>query len=115
MKRMLLPFLVQQAASPVLQKTLTVPAVRRCFHISCYLRDRIWINDWNGLILTDTTTGKSLITGLDARHIGGTGIHSVNSKRELVYIDKQFNINKYSLTKKMKETIIECGNSSWEV
>lgn len=92
--------LLQQAASPVLQKTLTVQGVRRCFHISCYLRDRIWINDWNGLILTDTTTGKSLITGLDARHIGGTGIHSVNSKRELVYIDKQFNINKYSLTKK---------------
>lgn len=56
-----------------------------------------------------------MITRLDARHIGGTGIHSVNSKRELVYIDKQFNINKYSLKKKKKETIIECGNSSWEV
>ncbi|XP_078312238.1 uncharacterized protein LOC144618964 [Crassostrea virginica] len=88
-------------SSPVLQKSLSVKGVY-CSHISCVTPDRVWVSNINNLILTDTATVKQLHSVEDSLD-SGTGKHTVNCDSELIYIDKDKNINK--LSSDMKTTI----------
>ncbi|XP_078312195.1 uncharacterized protein LOC144618947 [Crassostrea virginica] len=101
-------------SSPVLQKSLSVTGVEYCGHISCVTPDQVWVSDQNNLILTDTATGKQLhrlAHSLDS----WTGIHTaaVNSVSELIYIDKDRNINKLSSDMKTTATLIKHTDTTW--
>nr|XP_022337264.1 uncharacterized protein LOC111133296 isoform X1 [Crassostrea virginica] len=65
-------------------------------------------SDRGHLILTDTATGKKLPQpiGFAPKYLG-IGIHTVNIDSELIYIDKDLNINKLSSDKKTTATLIK--------
>uniref|UniRef100_K1Q7V4 Tripartite motif-containing protein 3 n=1 Tax=Magallana gigas TaxID=29159 RepID=K1Q7V4_MAGGI len=94
--------------------SLTVTDVRLCYHISCVTSDRVWISDdIKNLILTDTT-GVSLHGVGDLCSDLYGGLHTVNSESELIYIDRNYNINKLSKDMKTTTTFIERTDSTWE-
>ncbi|XP_065932397.1 uncharacterized protein [Magallana gigas] len=94
-------------------QSLTVPGVDFCYHISCVTSDRVWVSDYrNNLMLTDTT-GVPLHRVEDSRS-GLYGLHTVNSESELIYIDRNYNINKLSKDMKTTTTFIERTDYTWE-
>ncbi|XP_078312224.1 uncharacterized protein LOC144618953 [Crassostrea virginica] len=99
-------------SSPVLQKSLSMTGVQYCFHISCVTPDRDWVSDLNYIILTDTTTGKELHSVTHS--LNSLGIHTVNCDSELIYIDKDKNINKLSSDMKTTKTLIKHTDTTWE-
>nr|XP_022337250.1 uncharacterized protein LOC111133289 [Crassostrea virginica] len=98
-------------SSPVLQKSLSVTDVY-CSNISCVTPDRVWVSDGDNLILSDTATGKQLHS---VEHLlySRTGIHTVNCDSELIYIDKDRNINKLSSDMKTTTTLIKHTDTTW--
>ncbi|XP_065932382.1 uncharacterized protein [Magallana gigas] len=94
-----------------LHQSLTVPGVDGCDHISCVTSDRVWVSDLNNLMLTDTT-GVPLHRVKDSW--SGYGLHTVNSESELIYLDRNDNINKLSKDMKTTTTFIERTDSTWE-
>ncbi|XP_065932193.1 uncharacterized protein [Magallana gigas] len=94
-------------------QSLTLTGVGGCFHISCVTSDRVWVSDHrNNLMLTDTT-GVPLHRVEDSCSDLYTGIHTVNSESELIYIDDDYNINKLSKDMKTTTTFIERTDSTW--
>nr|XP_034321828.1 uncharacterized protein LOC105317460 [Crassostrea gigas] len=91
-------------------QSLTVTGVKECFHISFVTSDRVWVSDWDKLILIDTT-GVPLHCVEDS--CNGNGFHTVNSESELIYIDRKRNINKMSKDVKTTTTFIERRDSRW--
>nr|XP_034309359.1 uncharacterized protein LOC117683694 [Crassostrea gigas] len=103
--------LLKLTYAPELHQSLTVTGVVRCYHISCVTSDRVWVSDKYNLILTDTT-GVHLHRVKDS--FSGGGSHTVNSEGELIYIDRNYNINKLSKDMKTTTTFIERTDSTWE-
>nr|XP_034310377.1 uncharacterized protein LOC109620626 [Crassostrea gigas] len=104
--------LLKLTSVPELHQSLTVTGVNHCYHISCVTSDGLWVSDReNNLILTDTT-------GVPLHRVGdscsGNGLHTVNSESELIYIDRNYNINKLSKDMKTTSTFIERTDSTWE-
>nr|XP_034320718.1 uncharacterized protein LOC105326507 isoform X1 [Crassostrea gigas]XP_034320719.1 uncharacterized protein LOC105326507 isoform X1 [Crassostrea gigas]XP_034320720.1 uncharacterized protein LOC105326507 isoform X1 [Crassostrea gigas] len=91
-------------------QSLTVTGVDRCLHISCVASDRVWVSDWKNLILTDPA-GVPLHRMEDS--YSGVGSHTVKSESELIYIDRNYNINKLSKDMKTTTTFIESTDSTW--
>ena len=99
-------------SSPVLQKSLTVTGVDDFNHISCVTQDQLWVSDWNTLNLIDTSTGDTTQSLEDV--LGSVkGKHTVNSNRELIYIDKNYNISKLSDDMKTTTILIDNPDPSW--
>ncbi|XP_034319617.2 uncharacterized protein [Magallana gigas] len=95
------------------EQSLTVTGVDRCYHISCVTSDRVWVSDdENNLILTDTT-GVPLHRVKDSCNYLYGGLHTVNSESELIYIDRNYNINKLSKDMKTTATLIKRTDSTW--
>ncbi|XP_078311948.1 uncharacterized protein LOC144618868 [Crassostrea virginica] len=99
-------------SSPVVQKSLSVTGVERCGHISCVTPDRVWVNDLDNLILTDTATGKQLHR-VEHSLGSGTGKHTVNCEGELIYIDNECNIIKLCNDMKTTTTLIKHTDTTW--
>ncbi|XP_052680950.1 uncharacterized protein LOC128161660 [Crassostrea angulata] len=95
--------LLKLMSPPELLHSLTVTGVDRCDHISCVTSDRVWVSDWNNLILTDIT-GVPLHRVKDSCR--GVGLHTVNSESELIYKDRKYNIKKRSEDMKTTKTLI---------
>ncbi|XP_052683884.1 tripartite motif-containing protein 2-like [Crassostrea angulata] len=104
--------LLKLMSPPVLLPSLTVTGVYRCYHISCVTSDRVWVSDWYNIILTDTT-GVPLHRVEDSCCDLYNGLHTVNSESELIYIDRNYNINKLSKDMKTTTTFIERTYSTW--
>nr|XP_034309354.1 uncharacterized protein LOC117683692 [Crassostrea gigas] len=104
--------LLKLVSPPKLLHSLTVTGVVRCYHISCVTSDRVWVSDYrNNIILTDKT-------GVPLHHVEDSlsdisGLHTVNSESELIYIDRNYNINKLSKDMKTTTTFIERTDSTW--
>eukprot|EP00105_Crassostrea_gigas_P043450 XP_019927598.1 PREDICTED: uncharacterized protein LOC105340005 isoform X3 [Crassostrea gigas] len=103
--------LLKLTSGAELHQSLTLTGVDRCSHISCVTSDRVWVCDTYNLMLTDTT-------GVPLHHVedlwsGLFGIHTVNSESELIYIDRNDNINKLSKDMKTTTTFIERTDSTW--
>ena len=111
-KRQGLEDLLTLLSSPVVQKSLSVTGVENCLHISCVTPDRVWVSDINNLIFTDTATVKQLHSVKDPLD-SWTGIHTVNCFSELIYIDKDKNINKLSSNMKTATTLIKHIDTTW--
>ncbi|XP_052681678.1 uncharacterized protein LOC128162487 [Crassostrea angulata] len=104
--------LLKLMSPPELLHSLTVTGVDCCEHISCVTSDRVWISDYrNNLMLTDTT-GVPLHHVDSCRGLYG-GSHTVNSESELIYIERNENINKLSKDMKTTTTFIERTDSTW--
>nr|XP_022287961.1 uncharacterized protein LOC111100406 isoform X3 [Crassostrea virginica] len=99
-------------SSPVVQKSLSVTGVESCDHISCVTPDRVWVSDYNNLILTDTATGKQLHS-VENSLGSGTGIHTVNCEGELIYIDEEHNIIKLCNDMETTTTLIKHTDTTW--
>uniref|UniRef100_K1PFM4 Tripartite motif-containing protein 2 n=1 Tax=Magallana gigas TaxID=29159 RepID=K1PFM4_MAGGI len=107
--------LLKLMSPPELLPSLTLTGVRRCYHISCVTSDRVWVSDGHNLVLTDTT-GVPLHRVEDSWSgdiFTGNGLHTVNSESELIYIDRNYNINKLSKDMKTTTTFIERTDSTW--
>ncbi|XP_065937594.1 uncharacterized protein [Magallana gigas] len=104
--------LLKLTSGAELHQSLTLTGVDHCLHISCVTSDRVWVSDYNNLMLTDTT-GVPLHRVEDSWS-GLSGLHTVNSESELIYIDRNFiNINKLSKDMKTTTTFIEITGSTW--
>ncbi|XP_065929650.1 uncharacterized protein [Magallana gigas] len=106
--------LLKLMSPPELLHAITVTDVHHCFHISCVTSDRVWVSDWRiNPILTDTT-GVTLHRVEDScSDLFGTGLHTVNSESELIYIDRNYNINKLSKDMNTTTTFIKRTDSTW--
>uniref|UniRef100_K1RC17 Tripartite motif-containing protein 3 n=1 Tax=Magallana gigas TaxID=29159 RepID=K1RC17_MAGGI len=103
--------LMKLTSGPEFHQSLTVTGVYGCVHISCVTSDRVWVSDdANNLMLTDTT-------GVPLHRVknscSGRGLHTVNSDSELIYIDRNYNINKLSKDMKTTTTFIERTDYTW--
>lgn len=95
--------------SPEFHQSLTVKDVEQCDHISCDTPERVWVSDGEQFILTNTS-GETLnrlfdLGGVFLNHLFvfspvqekhfsfGSGLHSLNSENELIYIDRIGHIN----------------------
>ncbi|XP_061194055.1 uncharacterized protein LOC133202278 [Saccostrea echinata] len=95
----------------VLQKSVTVTGVSRVCHITRVSSDRVWISDGDNLILTNTAGDKlHHLTDIDSY----SGVHTVNCDGDLIYIDRQGNINKLSTENTVKTPLIKYNTATWE-
>ncbi|XP_062594198.1 uncharacterized protein LOC134255694 [Saccostrea cucullata] len=94
----------------VYQKSVTVSGVSRCYHISRVTSDRVWISDTKGNLILTNTKGEELDHVTDRG--SDDGGHTVDSNGDLIYIDRNYNINKLSTENKDKTTIIKY-NKPW--
>ncbi|XP_062569753.1 uncharacterized protein LOC134231798 [Saccostrea cucullata] len=81
-------------------------------HISFVTSDRRWVSDGRSLILT-SSKGNNLFHVFDVSEYYNVGVHTVNSEGELIYIDKDWNINKLSADNTTKSTLIK-RTELWE-
>ncbi|XP_065932147.1 uncharacterized protein [Magallana gigas] len=103
--------LLKLTSGAELHQSLTLTGVNGCIHISCVTPDRVWVSGWDNLMLTDTT-GVPLHRVEDSLS-DLSGLHTVNSESELIYIDRNYNINKLSKDMKTTTTFIERTDSTW--
>nr|XP_034310546.1 uncharacterized protein LOC117684057 [Crassostrea gigas] len=104
--------LLKLMSGAVFHQSLTLTGVGRCYHISCLTSDRVWVSYRNILMLTDTT-GVPLRRVKDSWNGDIIGLHTVNSEGELIYIDKNYNINKLSKNMKTTTTFIKRTDYTW--
>ena len=88
--------LLKLMPSALLQKSLTLKDVDDCLHISCVSTDRVWVSDGNNFVLTNTTSGDTLYTVDDSISYSWRGLHTVNNKLEVLYINKDYHVNRIS-------------------
>lgn len=102
--------LLKTMNSPDLHQSLIVKDLHRCVHITNLTSDRVWISHKNNLVLTNAT-GDTLHQRNDL--CIGNGVHTGNNECELIYIDKDFNINKLSIDMKTPAKFLKTQNSTW--
>nr|XP_034319380.1 uncharacterized protein LOC117687243 [Crassostrea gigas] len=106
--------LLKLLPSPELLHSITLTSVDGCRHISCVTSDQAWVSDVYKLILTDTADVflhcvQDFLDSFFCR-----GLHTVNNESELIYIDKNYNINKLSKDMKTATTFIKKTGSTWK-
>lgn len=91
---------------PDLFQSFTVTNVRQINHLffSCITSDRVWVSDDRNNIILTNKKGDILHRMEDV--INGHGVHTVNSESELIYIDRNHNINKLSVDLETSITVI---------
>jgi hypothetical protein len=97
---------VKLMSTPVQHASVCVTGVNDVWHISRVTSNRVWVNSYHNLILTDTT-GVTIhrVTGIPS--LWYIGLHTVNSCGELIYIDSKCNINKLSTDNTTVTTLLE--------
>ncbi|XP_062597435.1 uncharacterized protein LOC134258862 [Saccostrea cucullata] len=79
-------------------------------HISFVTSEQLWVSDGHSLTLTNSK-GNILHHLFDVSEY--YGVHTVNSEGELIYVDKDWNINKISADNATKSTLIK-RTELWE-
>lgn len=86
----------------------------QCHHISVLTSDRFWVNNDTMLFLTNSE--RDILFDVEDFH-GGLrrsaftgGVHTVNSKQELFYLNRRLNIKKLSNDMKTKTTFVKRTN-----
>lgn len=106
--------LVKCMIVPELQKSFTVTGLEGCDHISYATQDRLWVSQRNHLMLASTEDsivyhktdlGKNAYTG---------GIHAINNRHEIIYVDKYKNVNKISNDLITKTVLIKQNDTTWK-
>lgn len=91
---------------PELHQSITVKNTNCCLHVSCVTPDRVWVSDKKDNLILANRTGDMLHLVNDLCSDLCQGIHAVNSKNELIYIDRKFNIRKLSMDMKTNTIFI---------
>lgn len=99
-------------ASPKLEKSIKVNGIDSCLHISIFTQDLVWIGNGKTIILTNSNSDLRNQEYLN-NFAYSTGLHTVNSDDELIYIDKEYNIIKLSQDMEVRTTFIESTNARW--
>nr|XP_034331027.1 uncharacterized protein LOC105337770 [Crassostrea gigas] len=108
-------YLLKVIFPPEFLHSLSLTGVKCCYHISYVTSDQVWVSDYKNNIILTNTTGDTLHHVKDS--FSGSfnyGIHTVNSESKLIYIDKNYNINKLSKDMKTTTTFIERTDSAWK-
>jgi hypothetical protein len=102
---------VKLMSTPLQHTSVCVAGYNGVWHISLVNSDRVWISDGENLILTDTT-GDTIhnMTGIPNQEYG---VYTVNSRGELIYIDRDYNINKLSTDNTTVTTLLEYTSPWW--
>lgn len=100
---------------PELLHSFSVKGVSECYHMSCVTSEKVWVSDrLNNLILANTS-GDALLQRKDLCKDGvNCGSHTLNCEGELIYIQKNFNINKLSNDMKQTTTFIKTFKCRWK-
>lgn len=99
---------------PELHKSLTVTGLEGCDHISYATQDRLWVSHKNLLMLASTEDRIVYhITDLCKNTYTG-GIHAVNSRHDIIYVDKYKNVNKISNDLITKTVLIKQNGTAWK-
>lgn len=104
---------MEKEDEPEIFQYLTVTGVNDCNHISCVTSDRVWVSDNKANLILINTTGDTLHCLKDLCSICFSGSHSVNNDNELIYIDRNYNIQKLSKNMNTSTTFIEGTDSTW--
>ena len=99
-------------SSPVLQKSISMTGLTNCYHISGVNPQQVWVSDGSNIVLADTQKDDKLYSIEDPMQYP-SGIHTVNTEYELIYINKKHNINKVSNNRKTAITFIKNLNTTW--
>ena len=104
--------------SPVLRKCFTAEGIHDCQHISCISSDKILVSDEQMIILKEIRTNTSSSFVFDSFNtnrpeLPGLGYHTVNSQSEVMYIDKDCNINKLSIDMNKISIFTKIEDSLW--
>ncbi|XP_061171145.1 uncharacterized protein LOC133180694 [Saccostrea echinata] len=101
--------LLKLMSTPVLHTTVKLTGVSRVRHISCVTSERVWITDGvNSNVILTNITGDTLHQLTDiASYIWNYGAHTVDITGDLIYIDRDYNINKLSKDNRTKSTLIK--------
>lgn len=98
---------------PTIYQSFRANELRSCHHISCVTSDRIWVNDGYGKSILINTAGNIIHSTEDLCKNTFTGLQTVNTEGELIYIDAKYNINKLSKSFCTTHSIIEKPQSEW--
>lgn len=94
----------------VLLHSLTVTGVKRCCNISCVTSDQLLVsNDKHDLVLINT---KGDILHRLKNLCDGYGVHTLSPEKDLIYIDKNYNIKQLSKNMKKETTIAYVNRTS---
>lgn len=111
--------LLTMMSHPTLQKSFRVNNNYGYYHISFLTSEHVWISDglYHRIHLIKNPHGSEV----DASHHvypvlekGLFGVHTVNTRHQLVYIDKDFNIIVLSSDMSTKETFIRITEPKWK-
>lgn len=96
-------------------QSLKLRDVNQCCHIAFETSDCFWVSDniVNSIILTNTT-GIPLHRLEDLCSDLYNGLHTMNSKGELIYINMKYNIIKLSRDMKTTHTFMQITDSKLE-
>lgn len=100
---------------PKLLKSFTLRDIRGCYHISCVTPDQVWVSDREQNRILTNSTGVTL-HGVDNLCSGSYfyGLHTVNSEKELIYIDRNCDIKKIPKDMITSTTCLQSTDSTWE-
>lgn len=100
-----------ETPGPLLLNAIKVEDIGCCSHLSLVSADKIWISDHKNLVLINTK-GESIYHIKDLFSERGSGIHTVTSDGELIYINKEHNIMRLSTVMKTKTKFITLSNTA---
>lgn len=104
--------LLEMMSTPKLHHSFEVRGINYCRHISCVTSHKIWASEQKKLILTS-------IPRNNFRHVKKlcinycSGMHTVTSKGELIFVDRYFNIIKTSIDLKSTTAFIKRTDVTW--
>ncbi|XP_062605152.1 uncharacterized protein LOC134266962 [Saccostrea cucullata] len=97
--------LLKLISTPVLHRTVMVTGVKGVFHVCFVTPDQVWITDYDNFLLINTK-GDILHQPTDKSTYYG-GSNTVTITGDLLYIDKDYNINKLSKDNRNKSILIK--------
>nr|XP_034320812.1 uncharacterized protein LOC117687782 isoform X2 [Crassostrea gigas] len=98
-------------------ESLTITDVSRCYHISIVTSDLFWVSDVDNKLILSNTAGDIIYKSNDVcagDDDYGNGSHTVNNESELIYINRNYDINKLSKDRTTTTTFIERTDSIWK-
>ena len=110
----------RQAAKDRLLKLMPTPVFQKSIKLGHFFGSDfsfvstklIWVHDGHNLILKDTMTGENIHLVDDSCESEGT--NTLNREGELIYVNKNYNINILKKNRQTKTAFIERTCSTWE-
>lgn len=99
---------------PELQKSFTVTGLEGCDHISYATQDRLWVSHRNHLMLASTEDSIVYHRTDLCKNAYTAGIHAVNNRNEIIYVDIYKNVNKISNDLITKTVSIKQNDTTWK-